>query len=427
MKKADIVIVGGGAAGLMAAVSCLRSGISVLILEKMERVGRKIRITGKGRCNITNMREWEEFSRHVFPNATFFRSAFYHFPNTETVKFFNCIGVATDLERGERVFPISGRAADVAEKLEEHVTNSGGVIYLKSDVRRINCEGRNVRSVSYIKGGEALETECKALIIATGGMSYPLTGSDGYGLKIANELGHTITECFPSLTALMPEDYNAEELKGLLVKNCTLRLISDGKCLQEESGDIEFTRNGLEGPLGFRVSRKAVKALINGNNVVVSVDFKPALTEEMLMKRVVKELTALGKTTLGSYVRGFVPAALSGTIMRQMNLKPAYKALPDDTVFLFKFIKALKNTTFKIAGYTSYERAVVTAGGINQKEIVPKSMRSKLYDNLYFAGEIIDLDGDTGGYNLQIAFSTGALAGYNAAQSIITSGTDESE
>ena len=422
MNNPDIIVVGGGAAGMMAAAKAVEAGARVLLIEKMERCGRKIRITGKGRCNITNLRKWEDFSKHIHPNPSFFKNSFFNFSNIELIEYLNRIGLKTVVERGERVFPESGRASDVADILTDHLINSGVEISLRSKLISVEVEKSRILAISYLKEGRQIQARCKALILTTGGLSYPLTGSDGEGHNIVSGIGHKISTCFPSLTALMPENYN-RELKGLTVKNCTLSLFENGAPVQEEFGDIEFTNNGLEGPLGFRVSRRAVKAMINGNKISVKIDLKPALESHKLESRVRGELQSQKSgVRISEFLRGYIPLQMINSLCSYIGVEPHSKIDIDRDNIIKRVVEALKNWQIKIVSYTSYERAVVTAGGVSLKEISQKNLRSKIFDNLYFAGEIIDLDGDTGGYNLQIAFSTGALAGESAAQSILNEG-----
>lgn len=421
MTNTDIVVIGGGAAGMMAAAKAAAAGCAVTLLEKNAFCGKKINITGKGRCNITNIRPWAEFSRHIHPVAAFLRPAFYSFSNEDTVEFFNSIGVPTAVTQGDRIFPESMKASDVSRALASHVGDMGVNLITGADVLGVIRDGDSMVT-SYIQSGadNGMSVRSEAVIVATGGLSYPTTGSTGFGYEIARSFGHSIAATFPSLTALMPSHYD-RDLTGLNLENVGLLLYIDHDLIQMEQGDLSFTDNGIEGSIGYRVSRKAVHALMNGQKVELSLDLKPALNMAKLEARIDREIAALGtsRQTIGqvkmrSLLRTLMPADL---------VAPFLFANPDLTAS--NLAKRLKEWRFKIVSYTGYERAVVTAGGISQKEIIAKSMRSKFEDRLYFAGEVMDIDGDTGGYNLQIAFSTGALAGCSAAQRILNSRSGE--
>ncbi len=421
MEKFDIIIVGGGAAGLMAAIkasavlssvlSSTDSLLRVAVLEKMPSCGRKIRITGKGRCNITNTRKWNEFSLHVHPDPKLFRPAFYSFSNEDTMRFFENIGLPLVVERGDRVYPASMKASDVVDVLLSEAEKRGVVVITSSPV--ISVAGRD--------GGFVLETcgsdgcgktySSRALVIATGGLSYPATGSDGSGYALAVSLGHKLTRTFPSLTALVPSGYD-RRLEGISLKNVRVDLYESSVLLQSEFGDIDFTDGGIEGPVGFKISRRAVKSLDNGGRISVVIDLKPAVGEDELAVRIKREIVEgrySEKTPIESVLRGFVPKAM---------IAPFVSSCKENSVKLSlnNLAFALKHWTFRVSGYVGYRRAVVTAGGIDMSEIRHKNLSSKLCEGLFFAGEILDLDADTGGYNLQIAFSTGSLAGESAAR-----------
>ncbi len=413
----DIVVIGGGAAGMMAAIKALQEGCDVTVLEKNPFCGKKINITGKGRCNITNTRPWQEFSAHIHPNSQFFRSAFYGFSNQDTIELINAIGVPTVETQGKRIFPESMSARDVSRALQSYMEDLGAALLCDVDVIAVKRDGDSLVTTFCRTGGglpEAVSSE--AVIVATGGLSYPTTGSTGAGYDIARSFGHTITEHFPSLTALKPRRYDLD-LQGIELENVGLVLFVDKSPVQVEEGDLSFTDNGIEGSIGYRVSRKAVWALSHGQRVELELDLKPALSLEKLDARISREIAAIGSsratistTKLRGLLRSFMPQAL---------VKPFADSHPG--LGADNLAAALKSWIFKIDSYTGYERCVVTAGGVSQKEIIAKTMCSKLDPGLYFAGEVLDLDGDTGGYNLQIAFSTGALAGRSAAQRILNS------
>jgi len=406
-KVYDIVIIGGGAAGLYAAatLSSLNmegASLKVLLLEKMHRCGLKIGITGKGRCNLTNTKPWEEFSFHIHPKNIFLKNSFYGMSNLSTMEFFEKIGLPLVVERGDRVFPQSMKATDVPSVLEKHILRGGVEIKKNAPVRQIKSSPDNLFLVEY---GEGEELASKKIIVATGGLSYKTTGSTGDGYEFARCFGHKITQCFPSLTALRPKDYR-EEFQGISLKNVSLQLVVNGNVVQEEFGDLDFTNGGIEGPIGFKVSRKGVHSIINGQKVEVVLDMKPAVSLKQLKERISRELLQVK----GNQLKGLLPKLLPQSIVPMFVA--AHKNLSIENL-----PEKLKCWKFAVEGYVGYERCVVTAGGVHLQEVSQKSMESKLVKGLYFAGEVLDLDGDTGGYNLQIAFSTGALAAMSAAKS----------
>lgn len=398
-KEYDLVIIGAGAAGMTAAVLAAGSSLRVALMEKNSQCGRKLLLTGKGRCNITNTRPWEELSPHIHPDAAFFRPAFMSFSNTDTVAMFQSLGLPVTVERGMRVFPQSGRSVDVRDALLRRIVSSDNIdLEYNSEVVSIDRTSCGL-TLSVMRTEErisAYSLRAAAVIIATGGLSYPATGSTGDGYRLASRLGHTVTPTMPSLTAMVPEKYNFA-LIGLTLRNVSLSLLVDGGVVQTEFGELTFTDGGLEGALGFRVSRRAVKALTEGKKVEAVIDLKPAVPAAELKARVEREYRpGLG---LDRFLERFLPL---------QAVRPFIEAAPSLTVQNLPV--RLKNWRMPIKGFVDYRRAVVTAGGVSLKEISRKTMESKLVPGLYFAGEVMDLDADTGGYNLQIAFSTAAAA-----------------
>lgn len=411
----DLAIIGGGAAGLMAAAWISEkyrdseSRPSVVLLEKMPRCGRKINITGKGRCNLTNTRMWDEFSPHVHPNSQFFKNAFYNFSSHDTMDFFKSIGLELSVERGQRVYPKSMRAMDVTDALVNHIRRCAVVETVTGfEVKEIS------RDDLFCIKSEQETILSKKVLLTTGGLSYPSTGSSGDGYAFAKALGHSIVHCRPSLTALIPSGYREKDgtllpfgksLQGLQLKNVSLSLEVNSNVVQEEFGDVDFTDGGIEGSLGFRLSRKAVEALDNGQKVALLLDLKPALSEDQITQRIKREASS-GNNTVKYLLSKLLPRQLVTpflTMNRQllsMHNAEAARLLP----------ALLKSLRFDIVSYVGFERCVVTNGGVSLKEVSQKTMESKLAPGLFFAGEVLDLDGDTGGYNLQIAFSTAVLA-----------------
>ena len=454
--KSDIIIIGGGAAGLMAAYGAAKAnvGAKIIILEKMARPGRKILFTGKGRCNFTNAKPWNEFSKHIRTNPNFVKPSFYNFTPDDMINFLETNGLETVVERGDRAFPYSHRASDVLDTIVETVLRQGVTLLTEREVEEIR-PGYEVRC----SNGETFSAP--KLIIATGGLSYPMTGSSGDGYKWAGFLGHKIISCFPSLTALVPRGYKVsdgrepemkghinretpmtgagEALKGAKLKNINLTVTYDGGVTETEFGDIDFTDGGIEGPIGFQVSRKCVKTLLNGGKVAFSLDLKPGVPLEELSARVKtlwNEIKNDPRTRQAKDGRGINGKEMYRILLGKLmpwDLIPGFQTWNPDIlkisakknsqrrfydVNLDLLAKTLKDWKFDIAGFVGYERCVITAGGVSTDEVVAKTMESKLREGLYFCGEILDMDCDTGGYNLQCAFSTGLLAGQSAAKSL---------
>lgn len=441
-NPADIIIIGGGAAGLMAAAGAAetfnRNGKQgkVIVLEKMPRPGRKIMITGKGRCNFTNVKPWNEFSSHVHPKPNFLKPSFYNLTSEKMMDYLQDHGMEAVVERGDRAFPTSHLASDVVDTLVRAAEDAGAEVICGKEVTGIeNIDGFKITCA------DNSTYSCSRLIICTGGLSYPKTGSTGDGYVWAEELGHKLRPLFPSLTAIVPKGYKDDTLKesdksikghidrstplteigkelcGNQLKNVGLTLHIDGNTSQDEFGDLDFTDGGLEGPIGFKISRKCVNALVNGSKVSVSIDLKPAVDIEDLTVRINtlwNEVSKDRKTANKQYKERF---RVLLTKLLPMSLIPGFVRL-NPNVDHKTLAKALKNWKMEISGFVGYERCVITAGGISQEEVSPKTLESKLIPGLYFAGEVLDLDADTGGYNLQIAFSTGYLAGISATKSL---------
>ena len=444
-NAADIIIIGAGAAGLMAAAGAARTiGNSgrVVVLEKMPRPGRKIMITGKGRCNFTNVKNWNEFSGHIHPKPNFLKPSFYNLTSEKMIDFLTAYGMESIVERGDRAFPASHLASDVVDALVRAAEDAGAVVMCGKEVREILHE-TSAGSFS-LKCSDGSSFTCSRLIICTGGLSYPKTGSSGDGYEWAGKMGHSVKPLFPSLTAIVPKGYKdfptrtaasfetagrghihrskpmsemGKMLCGNQLKNVNLTLFIDGNEVQSEFGDLDFTDGGLEGPVGFKVSRKCVNALINGSKVTAIVDLKPAVEYEDLYSRISSLWNEISKDRRNAQKLYKDRFRILLTKVLPQSLIPAFvKCHPNaDHKTL---AKVLKNWKFEIEGYVGYERCVITVGGVSLEEITPKTLESKLIPGLYFAGEVLDLDADTGGYNLQTAFSTGYLAGISAGKEI---------
>lgn len=437
-QTADIIVIGAGAAGLMAAAGAARtlnSSGRVILLEKMPRPGRKIMITGKGRCNFTNVKPWNEFSGHIHPKPNFLKPSFYNLSSEKMIDFLNEQGMESVVERGDRAFPVSHLASDVVDALVRAAENAGAELLCGKEVKNIT-DGFAVTCT------DGSKYTCSKLIICTGGLSYPKTGSSGDGHQWAKELGHSIRPLFPSLTAIVPKGYKdistslemtksgkghidrsnplsevGKILCGNQLKNVGLTTYIDGNEAQSEFGDLDFTDGGIEGPIGFKVSRKCVNAIVNGSKVYVMMDLKPAVEPEDLTVRINTLWNEISKDKRNSQKLYKDRFKILLTKLLPMSLIPAFVKYHPNADHK-TLAKALKNWKFEIDGYVGYERCVVTAGGVSLDEVTPKTLESRVMQGLYFAGEVLDLDADTGGYNLQTAFSTGFLAGISAAKSL---------
>lgn len=430
-NSADIIIIGGGAAGLMAAAGAaqtLGNAGRVIILEKMARPGRKIMITGKGRCNFTNAKPWNEFSGHIHPKPNFLKPSFYNLSSEKMIDFLSEQGMESIVERGDRAFPVSHLASDVVDALVRAAENAGAELLCGKEVEEIT-DGFTVTCT------DGSQYTCRKLIICTGGLSYPKTGSSGDGYRWAKEFGHSIRPLFPSLTAIVPKGYKdhasgkghidrstplsevGKMLCGNQLKNVGLTTYIDGNEAQSEFGDLDFTDGGIEGPIGFKVSRKCVNSIVNGSKVYVVMDLKPAVEPEDLTVRINTLWNEISKDKRNSQKLYKDRFRILLTKLLPMSLIPAFVKYHPNADHK-TLVKALKNWKFDIDGYVGYERCVVTAGGVSLDEVTPKTLESRIVPGLYFAGEVLDLDADTGGYNLQTAFSTGYLAGISAARNI---------
>ena len=409
----DVIIIGAGAAGLMAAGVAAGKGRKVLVLEKMEKAARKVRITGKGRCNVTNAGPREKFRDKIRVNADFFEPAFRDFSNQSTLHFFRRQGVELVTERGDRVFPASGKAWDIADALVAWAKDAGAEIQYHTKAVEIRTIAEKVYGVKVItKKGFPRNLECENVIVCTGGVSYPATGSTGDGYLFAHKLGHRIEAVRPSLVPLESATPLARSLTGLQLRNVTARLLVDGEVRQEEFGEMEFTTRGVEGAVILRLSRDAVDALIEGHTVQVALDLKSALSPEILQARIQREKEALGDNALfGELLRKLMPKLMVSVFARELHISTQSPLQSLTEAQVNNLIALLKHFVIPITDYRPFEEAIVTAGGVSVEEIDPETLQSKRIKGLYFAGEVLDIDGDTGGYNLQIAFSTGHLAG----------------
>jgi len=418
MNSVDVVVIGGGPAGLLAAGKAAADGANVFLLEKMEKPARKLRITGKGRCNITNTKPFNEFINDIFPEPRFLRDAFSSFFSDDIIRLLNEQGVATVVERGMRVFPVSGKAWDVAEALVKWARAKGARIENHTRVTGITVSEGSVAGVRYTdKSGNMAEVSCRSVVLATGGKSYPATGSTGDGYELASSLGHTITPLLPALVGVETRPTYSLK-KSLLLRNVNLSLFIEGKKVDEEFGELEITPYGLNGPIMLRLSRRIVFALAKGSRVELELDLKPALSHDKLDARIIREVDESPRIAVADLAKRLLPHDLALEMIDELGLA-AQKNLGRLTADERKSIRRwLKEQRFEVLAQRSWPEAIVTAGGVSLKEVNQKTMGSKKINGLYFAGELLDLDGSTGGYNLQIAYSTGWLAGKSAAMAI---------
>lgn len=408
----DLVIIGGGASGLMAAIAAAEKQQKILLVEKMEQAGRKLRITGKGRCNLTNTSPIKEFISHIGSDGRFMRNAFSLFFNSELMQFFEEKGVELNIERGSRVFPKSGKALDIFLALINTIERNKNITILKNtSATDLIVSPDGIAGVT-INNGKNIDIAATKVILATGGKSYPLTGSTGDGYTLAKKVGHTIVEPVPSLVPLVCQEAIPDELIGFTLKNVSLT-ISDAndKKICNFFGEMTFTDNGIGGPIVLSASRIISRRLLAGEQLRATLDLKPALEHEVLDKKLIRELDENGSRILKDALRLWLPAEMIPLALQNMTIEH-YKRLNQVSANdRKKIMRMLKAMPFTIVGTRGFDEAIVTQGGVSLKEVNPKTMESKLVKNLYITGELLDLDADTGGYNLQIAFSTGYAAG----------------
>lgn len=408
MKK--VLVIGGGAAGMMAAVAAAGNGAQVLLLEKNEKLGKKLFITGKGRCNITNAADLEDLFSAVVSNPKFLYSSFYSFTNDQVISFFEELGVQTKVERGGRVFPVSDHSSDVIRALEREMDRLGVEIRLRTEVKELIIENSTVKGV-LLSSGKKMYVD--AVIAATGGISYPSTGSTGDGYRFAGQCGHKVTELLPSLVPMEVKEWYAQELMGLSLRNIEIRVTDGKKKLYQEFGEMLFTHYGVTGPVILSASSIVGKKL-KEKELTLHIDLKPALTEEQLDKRVLREFEENHNRQFKNAVDSLFPSKLRPIMVELSGIpeeKKVHEIMKEERLH---FVRLIKDFTMTLSGLRGYKEAIITKGGVSVKEIDPGTMESKLVKGLYFAGEVLDLDAVTGGYNLQIAWSTGYLAGMNA-------------
>lgn len=402
-----VLIVGGGAAGMFAAVTAAQNGHEVSLYEKNEKLGKKLFITGKGRCNITNAGDMDTLFSAVVSNSKFLYSSFYGYTNQDVIDFFENIGVRTKTERGDRVFPVSDHSSDVIRGLERRMRELGVRIHLETKVLEIKCEDGRFSHLVF-EGGKAVEGQ--ACVIATGGLSYPSTGSTGDGYRFAESLGHSVTECMPSLVPMEAGEDWVRSLQGLSLRNVTAVIYDGRKELYRDFGEMLFTHYGVSGPLIISASSYVGKKLTK-KNLHLEIDLKPALTEEQLDLRVLRDFEGNHNKQFKNAVSGLFPSKLTPVMIELSGIDPEKKVNVISKEERKKFVHLIKHLPVTLTGLRDYNEAIITKGGVKTKEIDPGTMESKLAEGIYFAGEVLDLDALTGGFNLQIAWSTAYAAG----------------
>ena len=415
MQMKKVIVIGGGAAGMMAAIQSASHGNEVILLEKNEKLGKKLFITGKGRCNITNACDISDLFSNVVTNPKFLYSAFYLFSNEDTMQFFESLGLPLKIERGSRVFPVSDKSSDVIRVLERECERRHVSIRLHHTVQKLDVRQNRITGVR-LSDGTRLAAD--KVILATGGRSYSSTGSTGDGYRLAGQCGHTINTARPGLTGLVTSIDIGKQLQGLTLRNIRIRITSmdnNKKSLYGDFGEILFTHYGVSGPLILTAS-SLVGDLLQKQPLLLHIDLKPALSREQLDERVIRDFSEAMNSDIKNAARHLLPKSMIGEVLRQAQIEPTTKIHMLTKEIRLKLVDTMKDYTLPLKGLRDIEEAVITRGGVKVTEVDPSTMESKLVSGLYFAGEILDLDALTGGFNLQIAWSTGYLAGSMAAQ-----------
>ncbi len=406
-----VIIIGGGPAGMMAAIAASNKH-EVILLEKNEKLGKKLFITGKGRCNITNAKNIGDFFDYIPGNPYFLYSALYGFTNEETMNFFNGLGVELKTERGDRVFPASDKSSDIISAFQGELVKRGVKVYLNSAVKKIICENKKIKAVE-LQDHKMINGDY--FIICTGGLSYPRTGSTGDGIYFAKELGHHIIKPRPSLVPITVSEEWISDIQGLSLKNVELSIINnEGKVLFKDFGEMLFTHFGISGPLVLSASG----VVREGLKLKAIINLKPALNFEELDKRIQNDFIKFSNKIFKNSLEDLLPRKLIDTIIRLSGIDENKKVNLITREERRNLVKLMQSFTLIISGLRPIEEAIVTAGGVDTKEIDPSTMQSKIVENLYLAGEVIDVDAYTGGYNIQIALSTGHLAGSRVGEQI---------
>lgn len=404
----NVIVVGGGAAGMMAAIAAADAGHKVTLLEKNEKLGKKLFITGKGRCNVTNAADMDVLFDNVCTNAKFLYSAFYQYDNKAVMSFLENAGCPLKIERGDRVFPVSDHSSDVIAAFQRELKKRGVDILLHTEVKRLLVEEEKCAGVELISGKKLSADAC---ILCTGGISYPSTGSTGDGHRFAESTGHKIVECKPSLVPLETSEGWCKDLMGLSLRNVSLRMCCGKKNLYEGFGEMLFTHFGVSGPLILSASSFYAKQKKDKCDVKIYIDLKPALTVEQLDKRLLRDFDENKNKQFKNALGGLFPTKLIPVMIVLSGIDPDKKVNEVTKEERKAFTELIKNLPLTVTGTRSFAEAIITQGGVSVKDVNPSTMESKKVKGLYFAGEVLDLDAMTGGFNLQIAWSTGYLAG----------------
>lgn len=412
-----VIVIGGGAAGCMAAIAAAERGCRTVLVEKNEKLGKKLFITGKGRCNVTNACDTENLFRNVVSNPKFLYSAFYTMDNMETMQFFERAGCRLKTERGERVFPVSDHASDVIAALQRRMRETGVAVQLNTKAAALLYEEGTdgVRRVRGVRLADGREEQAESVIVATGGIAYPSTGSTGDGYRFAETAGHKLTEAKPALAPFNIEESFCADMMGLSLKNVSVCLTCEGKRLYQGFGEMLFTHFGVSGPLILTASSYYAKKAY-GKRALLTLDLKPALTEEQLDKRLLRDFEENRNRQFKNVLGGLFPAKLIPVMISLSGIHPDKRVNEITREERRELVTLMKGVPMTVTGCRDFAEAIVTQGGVSVKEIVPSTMESRRVRGLYFAGEVLDLDALTGGFNLQIAWSTGFLAGSSAAE-----------
>ncbi len=402
-----VIVIGGGAAGAVAAIFAARNGHQVELFEKNEKIGKKLFITGKGRCNVTNAGNMDALFDAVKSNPKFLYSAFYSFTNEQAMDFFEELGVRLKVERGNRVFPESDHSSDIIHALKHELERLGVEIHFCTEVKDVLVEHEKFTGI-VLKNGKKISGD--ACVVATGGISYASTGSTGDGYRFAEKTGHKVTELYPSLVPMEVKEWYAKELQGLSLRNVQGTILDGKKKLYDEFGEMLFTHYGVSGPIIISASSVVGKKL-QDKELTLQIDLKPALSREQLDQRVLRDFEENKNKQFKNAVDKLFPAKLKPIMIELSGISPEKKVNEISKEERLCFVDLIKNFKMTLTGLRSYNEAIITKGGVSVKDIDPGTMKSKKISGLYFAGEVLDLDALTGGFNLQIAWSTGYLAG----------------
>lgn len=405
-----IAVIGGGAAGMMAAIVAARNGHKVRLYEKNEKLGKKLYITGKGRCNITNAADMDCLFANVMSNRKFLYSAFYGFDNMQTIQFFEELGVKTKVERGERVFPVSDKSSDVINGMLRELKRLGVCIFYNTEVVDVEVEDNRVIGIHVLSGSKTTYVPAGAVIVATGGLSYPGTGSTGDGYRFAKKMGHTVTKLSQSLVPFQTKEDYVAQMQGLSLRNVSLKLFAGKKKIFEDFGEMLFTHFGVSGPLILSAS-SYVSDYMDKQEIRMVLDLKPALTKEQLDTRIIRDFSEIQNKHFKNGFDKLLPKKMIPVIISLSGIdpnKPIHSITKEERQRMISLLKEMELHVDRLRGYNE---AIITKGGISVKEVNPSTMESNLVKGVYFVGEVLDLDALTGGYNLQIAWSTAYLAG----------------